>query len=89
MKILTKSQTRQSQPTPTGVEIFECNLPNGVKLAIFRNTRCNSSMALRKPISQYVGHEEYSEYKDKHTDNKSVRIIVKGLNELDFKDYEG
>ena len=72
-------------------EIFEQELKNGDKIvgkvAILRgglNTD-NPTGILNAAVSQYVERTGYNEFVEIYLDNPWVRVIVSGINELDFK----
>ncbi len=41
-----------------------------------------------KEVRKYVGDEPYVELVDIHLDNPWLRVIIKGINNLDFKEFE-
>jgi hypothetical protein len=75
------------------VEIFEQELRNGDKVvgkvAILRgglNTD-NPTAIMNEAVSSYVEHQSYNEFVEVFLDNPWVRVIVSGINELDYKEF--
>ncbi|MGB3227094.1 MAG: hypothetical protein WBB02_03895 [Saprospiraceae bacterium] len=76
------------------IELFEQDLTKGQKavgkIAIFRgglNTD-NPSELLERAVSKYVGDKGYNEFVEIYLDNPWVRVIVLGINELEYINYE-
>lgn len=75
------------------VEIFEQELKNGDKtvgkVAILRgglNTD-NPTAIMNDAVSTYVGTNGYNEFVEVFLDNPWVRVVVSGINELDYKEF--
>ena len=76
------------------VQIFEQELvsknKNKVgKVAILRGglKSDNPTALMNNAISKYVGDKGYNEFVEIHLDNPWVRVIVGGINELDYEDF--
>lgn len=76
------------------VEIFEQLLKNDNqvvgKIAIIRgglNTD-NPTGLLNAAVSEYVGNTGYNEFVEIFLDNPWVRVVMSGINEIDFKKFE-
>jgi hypothetical protein len=76
------------------VEIYECDLidkdkKKKGKLAILRGglKSTNPIAHMNNAVSTYVGREPYSEYVDINMDNPWIRVIISGINELEFKKF--
>lgn len=76
------------------IEIFEQVLKNNDeeigKIAILRgglNTE-NPSAIMDEAVSRYVDTKEYNEFVEIFLDNPWVRVIVKGINELEYKTFK-
>jgi hypothetical protein len=55
-----------------------------VKVAIFTFVGYDDpTVALDRAVATYVGHEGYNEFIDANMDNPWVRVIIKGINDLD------
>jgi hypothetical protein len=60
-----------------------------VKIAIFAYTGSGDPVLyLNDAVSQYVGHEGYNEFIDANMDNPWVRVIIKGLNDMDQTEFD-
>ena len=75
------------------IEIFEQVLTkNGNrvgKVAILRgglNTN-NPTAIMDEAVSKYVGNTGYNEFVDINLDNPWVRVIIGGINEIEFKTF--
>ncbi len=75
------------------IEIFEQELKNGDKtvgkVAILRgglNTD-NPTAIMNDAVSTYVGTKGYNEFIEVFLDNPWVRVVVSGINELDYKEF--
>ena len=75
------------------IEIFEQELKNGDrtvgKVAILRgglNTD-NPTAIMNDAVSTYVGTKGYNEFVEVFLDNPWVRVVVSGINELDYTDF--
>lgn len=75
------------------IEIFEQELKNGDrtvgKVAILRgglNTD-NPTAIMNDAVSTYVGTKGYNEFVEVFLDNPWVRVVVSGINELDYKEF--
>lgn len=75
------------------IEIFEQDLTkNGTKVgkvAILRgglNTD-NPTALMNSAVSDYVGTTGFNEFVEIYLDNPWVRVIVSGINDLDFKPF--
>lgn len=75
------------------IEIFEQELKNGDssvgKVAILRgglNTD-NPTAIMNDAVSTYVGTKGYNEFVEIFLDNPWVRVIVSGINELEYKTF--
>ena len=76
------------------VEFFEQELTKDNKkvgkVAIFRgglNTD-NPTAILDSAVSKYVGNDGYNEFVEIFLDNPWVRVVVIGINELEYKKFE-
>lgn len=76
------------------VEIFKQPLKKGDKVvgevAILRgglNTE-NPTGLMDTAVSQYVGSNGYNEFVEIYLDNPWVRVVVIGINELDYKPFD-
>ncbi|MEA5141847.1 hypothetical protein [Arcicella rigui] len=76
------------------IEIFEQELKNGDstvgKVAILRgglNTD-NPTAIMNDAVSTYVGTKGYNEFIEVFLDNPWVRVVVSGINELDYKEFK-
>ncbi len=67
---------------------FQLRHPDGHidKLAIITCDSCvtNPKTILDNIVSNYVDHELYNEFIDINTDNPWMRVIVRGINELNY-----
>ncbi len=43
---------------------------------------------LNDAVSQYVGHEGYNEFIDANMDNPWVRVIIKGINDMEQVEFK-
>lgn len=75
-------------------EIFEQELKKGDvtvgKVAILRgglNTD-NPNPIMNDVVSKYVGSTGYNEFVEIHLDNPWVRVVISGINELEYKNFE-
>jgi len=75
------------------IEIFEQELKNADrtvgKVAILRgglNTD-NPTAIMNDAVSTYVGTKGYNEFVEVFLDNPWVRVLVSGINELDYKEF--
>jgi hypothetical protein len=75
------------------IEIFEQELKNRNKIvgkvAILRgglNTD-NPTAIMNDAVSTYVGTKGYNEFVEVFLDNPWVRVVVSGINELDYKEF--
>lgn len=78
-----------------GVEIFEQELSNRNgrvgKMAILRgglNTD-NPTATMNDAVQEYVGRKGHNQFIEIHLDNPWVRVIVIGINELEYKEFLG
>ncbi len=76
------------------IEIFEQVLTKNNKkvgkVAILRgglNTD-NPTAIMNNAVSKYVGNKGYNEFVEIHLDNPWVRVIIGGINDLDFKPFD-
>ncbi len=76
------------------IEIFEQELmKEGTKVgkvAILRgglNTD-NPNPIMNAAVSKYVGNTGYNEFVEIYLDNPWVRVVVSGINELEYKPFE-
>lgn len=76
------------------VEIFEQELKVGSnsvgKVAVLRGglSTDNPTDLLNTAVSKYVGYKGYNEFVEIYLDNPWVRVILSGINELDYKPFE-
>ena len=75
------------------VEIFEREFEidnKKVKIAILRGglKSGNPTAALNEAVDEYVGAQSYNEFVEAHLDNPWVRVVLSGIDELDFKSFE-
>ena len=70
------------------VEIVEFPVKNGT-IAILRGGLSSPTPKkfMDERVKEYVGKEPYSEFVGIELDNPWVRIVVKGINDLDFEDF--
>lgn len=76
------------------VEIFEQLLKNGNqvvgKMAVIRgglNTD-NPTGLLNLAVSEYVQNTGYNEFVEIYLDNPWIRVVMSGINEIEFKKFE-
>ncbi|MDX9694160.1 MAG: hypothetical protein RBT49_00050 [Bacteroidales bacterium] len=76
------------------IEIFEQDLTKDGKsvgkVVILRgglNTD-NPTPILNDAVSKYVGRKGYNEFVEIHLDNPWVRVVIGGINEIEFKPFE-
>ena len=72
------------------VQIYEQELPNGGTLAILRGGLKNENPVVYMDcvVSDYVKGKLYNEFIEEYLDNPWVRVIITGINELPYYDYE-
>ena len=75
------------------MEIFQQNLMNGNRvvgrIAIIRGglNEENPTAVLNNAVSNYVGQTPYNEFVEIYLDNPWVRVIVSGINELNYQPF--
>ena len=74
------------------IEFFEQKIGNGAngcKLVIFRGdpTTELSQEIFNEAINEYVGIEPCIQFTDINDDNKWIKVLVSGINNLRFKEY--
>lgn len=71
------------------VRIYEQDLDNGAKLAIFVGGLDSSDPInyMNEVVADYVKRDEYNEFIEEHLDNPWVRVVIKGINNIRFKRY--
>jgi hypothetical protein len=76
------------------IEIFEQDLIKDHKtvgkVAILRGglNTSNPTAILNEAVSNYVGNKGYNEFVEIHLDNPWVRVVISGINELEYKPFE-
>lgn len=60
------------------------------KIAILRGglNSDNPIALMNSAVSQYVERELYNEFVEIHMDNPWVRVIVSGINELEYEEFK-
>jgi hypothetical protein len=68
----------------------EVEAPNKkVKVGILMYTGSGDpSVHLRDAVSRFVGKEGYNEFIDANMDNPWIRVIIKGINEMEQKEFD-
>jgi hypothetical protein len=69
------------------VRIYEQILgPDKAKMAIFvaNSNTPNPTLLLERAVSKYVGTKSFNQFRDVHSDNPWVRIVITGINNLDY-----
>lgn len=72
------------------VEIYEIDLkPGEGKMAVLRGgfSSTNPKAYMDAVVSDYVQHNLYNEFIEEHLDTPWVRVIISGINTLDYKHY--
>ncbi len=75
------------------VKIFEHNLGTGNvtgKIAILFGglSASNPKSYMDKVVNEYVGNNPYTQFIDIHLDNPWLRVVISGINELNFDDFK-
>jgi hypothetical protein len=76
------------------VEIFEQHLKQGDrnvgKVAILRGGlgTDNPTGFMNDEVSKYVGQSGFNQFVEIHLDNPWVRVIISGINDLDYQIFE-
>jgi len=76
------------------VEIFVQELKVGSncvgKLAVLRGglSTENPTELMNSAVSKYVGLKGYNEFVEIYLDNPWVRVIISGINKLDYKPFD-
>ncbi len=75
------------------IEIFEQNLTQDnktAKVTILRGglNTTNPSAIMNEAVSKYVGNKGYNEFVEIPLDNPWVRVIISGINDLEYKPFE-
>lgn len=70
-------------------ELFNHDNDNVGKLAILRGglKSDNPTALMNSAVSEYVESKDYNEFVEIHLDNPWVRVIVSGINELDYEQF--
>ena len=74
------------------IEIFEKYLTEdeNARITILRgglNTD-NPSAIMNEAVAKYVNHEGYNHFVEIHLDNPWVRVIISGINDLEYDPFE-
>jgi len=75
------------------IEIFEKTLTKGEeavgKVAVLRGGlgTDNPTAIMNSAVSEYVNTKDYNEFIEIYLDNPWVRVIVSGINELEYKQF--
>ncbi|EGV44226.1 hypothetical protein BZARG_1000 [Bizionia argentinensis JUB59] len=75
------------------IQIFEQEIKNSDKkvgkIAILRGglNSDNPTQIMNKAVSDYVGRKGHNQFVEIHLDNPWVRVVLDGINELDYKDF--
>lgn len=71
------------------VEIIETDLDGGGKLAILRGgfTSPNPKAYMDLVVADYVQHHIFNEFLEEHLDTPWVRVIITGINNLNYYPY--
>lgn len=72
------------------VKIFEKNLTTEeCKMAILVGGLLspNPKSIMDKAVKQYVGNQPYVEFVDINLDNPWVRVVIKGINKIEYEEY--
>jgi hypothetical protein len=75
------------------IEIFELELKKGDsnvgKVAILRGglSSENPTAIMNDAVSTYVDRKGHNQFIEIHLDNPWVRVVIGGINEVDYKDF--
>lgn len=75
------------------IEIFEQELKKGDnkvgKVAILRGglNSENPTAVMNDAVSTYVGRKGHNQFIEIHLDNPWVRVVIGGINEVEYKDF--
>ncbi len=72
------------------VKIFEQDLTSGGKLAILIGgmDSVEPKNDMDKVVSKYVDGNTYNDFVDYHLDNPWVRVVIQGMNELNYEEKD-
>ena len=77
------------------IEIFEQELQNqngsiAGKIAILKGgfDAVNPKAVMDKVVKDYVGNTAYCQFLEIHLDNPWVRVVIKGINDIQYKPLE-
>ena len=76
--------------TDNGIQIFEQKLDGGkgtISILCGGFNANNPKLFMDEVVSQYVTGEMYNEFIEIFLDNPYVRVIITGINEIEFKEY--
>ena len=76
--------------TGNGIQIFEQKLDGGkgtISILCGGFNANNPKLFMDEVVSQYVTGEMYNEFIEIFLDNPYVRVIITGINEIEFKEY--
>jgi hypothetical protein len=70
-------------------ELLSKNKTKVGKVAVLRGglKSDNPTALMNSAVSKYVGDKGYNEFVEIHLDNPWVRVIVGGINELEYEDF--
>lgn len=73
------------------IEIKEYPINNNVKIAILRGgfSHANPKEYMDLAVYAYVEGCIYNEFIEEHLDNPWLRVVIKGINEIDFNPFNG
>ena len=72
------------------IKYQETTTPDGrVKVGIFMYTGYGDPVKnLNEAVRLYVRHEGYNEFIDANMDNPWVRVVIKGINDMNQSDFD-
>lgn len=72
------------------VKVFEQDLTGGGKLAILIGGMDseNPKELMNQVVHEYVNNRQFNDFVDIHSDDAYVRVIIMGINELDYREME-
>lgn len=72
------------------VDIFESDLEGGGKIAILRGglSNPNPKAYMDMVVYDYVKNHSYNQFLEEHHDTPWVRVIITGINALNYYEYK-